>query len=140
MDNTVLELQKRLNKLGYGPLKEDNQYGKNTADAYKAYLDDIDPDTPTIYPTAESKWWMSKPFIGALATILVSIIGIFGYTLDSELLTQIIFSLLTLSTGVYAAVNTIKNKSAIDTTNVNPFKRVRNVSPDDDPRGLFRDQ
>ncbi len=31
----IIELQTRLNKLGYGPLQIDGQYGKNTESAYR---------------------------------------------------------------------------------------------------------
>lgn len=146
MNNKVAELQARLNELGYGPLTVDGQYGKNTEAAYKAYLDAIDSTTPTFQPPAETKWWQSKAFIGAGATILVSVIGIFGFELDSELLTQNIIAIITLSTGVMSLVGTIKKKGAIDTVNINPLKRMRPVQTrselegsSEDPRGLFKD-
>lgn len=149
-DKRTAELQTRLNELGYGPLNVDGQYGKNTEEAYNAYLSEIDPGTPNYAPSAQEKWWMSKAFIGAGATILVSIVGIFGYEMDSEQLSQTIVSLLTLSTGIMAFVGTIKRKAPIDTTYINPFnqpKRLRPLPSDndipsgnaEDPRGLFRD-
>lgn len=146
----IYELQVKLNKLGYGPIEEDSQYGKNTEAAYRRYLDDLDPNVPTVIPLPEKKWWMSKALIGGAATILVSIIGIFGYELDAEFTSQMITSLITLITGVLAVIGTIKNKGAIDTTYVNPFNQPKPLTrpyedsfnqpkPYEDPRGSFKD-
>jgi len=137
-DLTTLELQRKLNSLGYGPLKEDGQYGKNTAEAYKRYLDEIDPYVPTVIPQPEIKWWMSKPLIAAVSTILVSIIGMFGYQIESEYISEMLLASVTLITGVLGVVGAVKNKANIDTTHINPIKR-RMQMPSDDPRGVFAD-
>lgn len=146
----IFELQKKLNKLGYGPINVDGQYGSETEKAYRKYLDELDPNVPTIIPPPEKKWWMSKTLIGGLATVGVSLIGIFGYQLDAELATQIITSAITLFTGILAIVGAIKNKGAIDTTYINPFNQPKPMSLEErrkyveqmqyeDPRGSFKD-
>lgn len=136
-DLTTLELQRKLNSLGYGPLKEDGQYGKNTAEAYKRYLDEIDPSVPTVIPQPEIKWWMSKPLITAVSTILVSIIGMFGYQIESEYMSEMLLASVTLITGVLGVVGAVKNKANIDTTHINPIRRMQ--MPSNDPRGFFAD-
>lgn len=146
----ILVLQRKLNSLGYGPIREDGQYGKNTEAAYRKYLDELDPNVPTVIPAPEKKWWMSKTLIGGLATVIVSLIGIFGFELDAELASQIITSTITLVTGILAIVGAIKNKGAIDTTYINPFNQPKPMTPEDrrkyanqmdneDPRVSFRD-
>lgn len=143
-------LQKKLNQLGYGPIDEDGQYGPNTEKAYRRYLDELDPDVPTVIPPPEKKWWMSKTLIGGLGTVIVSIIGIFGYQLDAELATQIITSAITLITGILAVIGAIKNKGPIDTTYINPFNQPKPKTEEErrkyieqityqDPRGSFHD-
>jgi peptidoglycan hydrolase-like protein with peptidoglycan-binding domain len=139
MDLKILELQRRLVSLGYGPLVLDGQYGENTEKAYKLYLDKIDPNTPTFQPPAETKWWQSRAFIGGAATIIVSLLGLVGYQLDVTQFTQVLVALVTFITGGLSLIGTLKRKAPIDTTNINPFKRLHNVSPYDDPRGLFKD-
>lgn len=136
----IYELQIKLNKLGYGPIEVDGQYGKNTEAAYRRYLDELDPTVPTVIPAPEQKWWMSKALIGGAATVLVSIIGIFGYELDVEFTSQMITSIITLITGVLAVVGTVKNRAPIDTTYVNPFNQPKPLTkPYEDPRGSFSD-
>lgn len=141
-DEKVLLLQKQLNLKGYGPLKEDGQYGKNTNSEYRKYLQDLDASTPNIAPEPEIKWWMNRAIISSFCVILVGIIGVFGYELDSEALSQLILSLITVVTGAATVVSTFKNKSNIDRTNLNPFKPVmqmRTIDKAEDPRGFFKD-
>jgi len=83
MNPKILDLQKRLNELGYGPLEEDGKYGTNTAEAFILYQDEIDPDTPTVVPAPQQKWWTSKKFLGGVGTILVGILGILGYSVEA---------------------------------------------------------
>jgi peptidoglycan hydrolase-like protein with peptidoglycan-binding domain len=141
----IIGLQMQLNKLGYGPLEVDGQYGKNTKEAYAKYLDDLDPETPTVVPPPDQKWWMSKALIGGVATILVGIVGIFGYQLDSQVITEIILSTITVVTGVISVLGTLKRKAPIDTKYINPFnqpaplKSYDEIKPYADPRGAFSD-
>ncbi len=132
MNKEVLTLQRKLNELGYGPIAEDGQYGKNTEAAYRRYLDEIDPEVPTVIPAPETKWWMSKPIIAAAATILVSIVSIFGYQLDLEMTSQMLFSLITLVTGIASIYGTVKNGSQIDKVHINPL-----IKKNEDSRGVF---
>lgn len=140
----IYELQVKLNELGYGPIEEDSQYGKNTESAYRRYLDDLDPNVPTVIPPPEQKWWMSKALIASVATVLVSLIGLFGYEVDAQFATQMILSVITLVTGMLSVIGTVKRKGAIDTTYVNPFNQPKPLVPESteyvDPRGNFQDR
>ena len=94
----IVQLQIKLNKLGYGPIQVDGQYGKNTEAAYRKYLDELDPSVPTVIPPPEQKWWRSRrALIGALATIIVGIIGMVGYQLDNQFVTEMIISAIIVS-------------------------------------------
>lgn len=140
----IIQLQIKLNKLGYGPLQVDGQYGKNTEASYRRYLDDLDPEMPTVIPPPEQKWWMSKTFIGALSTIIVGLIGIFGYQLDSQFVSEMILSGITLITGIITIVGAFNKKRApIDIKYINPFNQPKPLSPSsyyNDPRGDFSDR
>lgn len=144
------DLQSRLNDLGYGPLIIDGVYGKKTDKAYRKYLDEIDPDTPTVAPDPSTKWWMSRAFIGSGVVIIVGIAGIFGWEMDAEKFTDLVLSIVTVISGTIALIGTVKRKGDIDTVNVIPFKRnstnnisnklPSNVQTDNeykDPRGSF---
>jgi peptidoglycan hydrolase-like protein with peptidoglycan-binding domain len=139
----IIILQIKLNQLGYGPIQVDGQYGKNTENAYRRYLDELDPNVPTVIPPPEQKWWMSKALIASVATVLVSLIGLFGYEVDAQFATQMILSVITLVTGMMSVIGTVKRKGAIDTTYVNPFNQPKPLVPESteyvDPRGNFQD-
>jgi hypothetical protein len=142
MNPKYLNLQKRLNELGYGPLKEDGIYGKNTAAAFEAYQDEIDPDTPTVIPAPQQKWWTSKRFLGGVGTILVGILGILGYSVEAEALTQILVALVTLGTGTISLIGALRENGEVDIESM-PTRtsgmRRKNDSEYKDPRGLFGD-
>jgi peptidoglycan hydrolase-like protein with peptidoglycan-binding domain len=138
----IIILQTKLKQLGYGPLEVDGQYGKNTENAYRRYLDDLDPNVPTVIPAPEQKWWMSKALIGGIATVLVSLIGVFGYEIDAQFATQMILSIITLVTGIISVIGTLKRKGTIDTTYINPFNQPKSSGSTQyiDPRGNFQDK
>lgn len=144
----IVQLQIKLNKLGYGPIQVDGQYGKNTEAAYRKYLDELDPSVPTVIPPPEEKWWMSRALIGALATIIVGIIGMFGYQLDNQFVTEMIISAITVITGIITVIGTIKRKAPIDTKYINPFNQPKpltnyseiTINYEEDARGIFSDK
>jgi peptidoglycan hydrolase-like protein with peptidoglycan-binding domain len=142
MNPKILDLQKRLNELGYGPLEEDGKYGSRTAEAFKLYQDEIDPDTPTVIPTPQQKWWTSKRFLGGVGTILVGILGILGYSVEAEALTQILVALVTLGTGTISLIGALRENGEVDIESM-PTRtsgmRRKNDSEYKDPRGLFGD-
>ena len=143
----ILDLQTRLNELGYGPLTVDGIYGKQTQAAYHKYLDHIDPDTPTVTPDAPKPWWTSRALLGLLASFLAMVAGRFGLDLDDESLTRILFQATELVGLVVALWGTITRRAPIDPTLVARVgsRDVRLPVPaerpgdSDDPRGVFRD-
>lgn len=146
----TIALQIRLNDLGYGPLEVDGVYGNNTNNAYRKYLDEIDPETPTVTPAPSQKWWMSRGVIGSAVVVIVGIAGVFGWEMDAEKFTDLALSIVTVISGAIALIGTVKRKGDIDTVNVIPFKRksannISNRLPSNmqtdneykDPRGSF---
>ena len=143
----IMDLQTRLNELGYGPLMVDGVYGKNTQAAYHKYLDKIDPDTPTVTPDAPKPWWASRTILGLLATIIAMLAGRFGLELDDESLTHILLQATELAGLVLAFWGTVRRAGPIDQTRVARVgdralrlpMRAQRAADAEDPRGAFRD-
>ena len=143
----ILDLQTRLNELGYGPLAVDGIYGKQTQAAYHKYLDEIDPDTPTVTPDAPKPWWTSRALLGLLASFLAMVAGRWGWQVDDERLTQLLFEVVQFGGLVLAFWGTVTRRAPIDPTLVArvgdrdvrvPVPAERLGDPED-PRGVFRD-
>ncbi len=90
---------------------------------------------------------MSRALIGALATIIVGVLGIFGYTLDNQFVTEMILSTITVVTGIITVIGTLKRKAPIDTKYVNPFNQPKPLKDHseiniqyEDARGVFSDK
>ena len=142
----IMDLQTRLNELGYGPLMVDGVYGKNTQAAYHQYLDRIDPDTPTVTPEAAKPWWASRTILGLLATILAMIAGHFGWEVNDDDLLGVLTQMVEVGGLVLAFWGTVRRASPIDQTLVArvgdralrlPVRTEREGYTD--PRGDFRD-
>lgn len=131
----VVQLQKRMNDLGFGPIGVDGQYGKNTEKAYRAYLDSLDHDTPTIIPKPEKKWWHSKAVVGSISTVIASVFAIAGVSIDSSFLSEMIIAGITLITGFISLYGTVTRDSAIE-KQILPKKQKQEYK---DPRGMFSD-
>jgi peptidoglycan hydrolase-like protein with peptidoglycan-binding domain len=155
----VLSLQKRLNELGFVsfeegsngevipvPLEEDGQYGAETENAYRRYLDSLDSSTPTVIPKPDKKWWHSKAAVGSIATVIASVFGMIGYSVDSSFISEMILALITLVTGITGMYGTITRDSSIEKTVLPDFSKKRSRpegrtsvvhNESKDPRGSF---
>ena len=131
-------LQQHLNRQGLGQLAEDGIYGPATESAYQRYLRLHTPIDPAPAPTAAKPWWTSRALIGALATIALSIAGLFIDTssIDTGALTDALVSLSTGIAGLLALYGTITRKAPIDPTLAAPGLRwgTRRARADDDSR------
>ena len=115
-------LQQHLNRQGLGPLIEDGIYGPATESAYQRYLRLHTPIDPAPAPPAAKPWWTSRALIGALATIALSVGGIFidVSAVDAKELTDVMVSMSTGIAGLLALYGTIKRQAPIDPTLVAP--------------------
>jgi hypothetical protein len=68
-------------------------------------------------------WWQSRAVLGALATIIVGIAGLFHVQVDSATLTEFLLGLTTTITGALALWGSIQRKAPIDPTLVAPGVR-----------------
>ena len=109
----ILELQKKLTVLGYEPGPIDGWYGEKTAIAYRNYQHDQNQEVPVLVPAPQKPWYLSRALIGALATIIASVVGLAGWTLDANQLTDVITSTATLGFGILAFIGTIQRKGSI---------------------------
>jgi hypothetical protein len=118
-------MQQHLNRQGLGPLTVDGVYGPATERAYQRYLQFYTPvdDAPT--PPAAKPWWTSRALWGALATILISIAGIFidVSNIDAKELADVLVSMSTGFAGLLALYGTITRKAPIDPTLAAPGVR-----------------
>ncbi len=121
----VLRLQRHLNDHGFGPLVEDGIYGPATQKAHEMQLHYVVPAGPLIMPPAAKPWWTSRALIGALATIGLSIAGIFLDVSDvnPKELTDVLVAVSTGIAGLLALYGTIKRKAPIDPTLAAPGVR-----------------
>jgi len=118
--HVIADLQTKLNSLGYGPLKVDNQYGKATEVAYKAYLASQGNNMPVVAPASEVPWYCSRAMLGILSMIMTTFLGFFGWYIDSSSLTNVLYLVATLGGSVIALVGTVKRKGRIDKTAILP--------------------
>ena len=109
----ILELQKKLTELGYDPGPIDGWYGEKTAIAYRNYQHDQKQEVPVLIPAPQKPWYLSRALLGALATIIASLVGLLGYSLDANQLTDVLTSTATLGFGILAFVGTIQRKGSI---------------------------
>ena len=145
----IQSLQARLNELGYGPLAVDGVYGQRTQAAYRRYLDEVDPTTPTVTPEAAKPWWASRTILGLLATILAMIAGRFGWEVNDDDLLGVLTKMVEVGGLVLAFWGTVARRAPIDPTLVArvgdralrlPVRAERAAGDQGhDPRGLFRD-
>ena len=68
----------------------------------------------------EKPWWESKAIIGSIITVVGSLAGIAGYTLNEPLLTELAFSVATLVGGLLSWYGRIKAEKIISRTQVLP--------------------
>lgn len=145
----IQSLQARLNDLGYGPLSVDGVYGPKTQAAYHRYLDEVDPDTPTMTPAAAKPWWTSRTILGLAASGIALIVSRWGWQVDDAHLTQLLTEVVQFGGLVLAFWGTVRRAGPIDQTLVArvgdralrlPMRPERTVASDHaDPRGIFRD-
>ena len=143
----VQSLQARLNELGYGPLTVDGVYGQRTQAAYRRYLDEVDPDTPTVIPEAAKPWWSSRTLLGLVASAMALIVSRWGWQVDGEHLTQLLTEAVQFGGLVLAFWGTVRRAGPIDRTLVARVGdrdlrlpvRAERAAAADDPRGAFRD-
>lgn len=121
----TLKLQRHLNAQRLGPVLEDGVYGPATDAAYQRYLKLYTPVMQAPTPPAAKPWWTSRALWGALATILISIGGVFidVSSLDAKELTDVLVSLSTGFAGLLALYGTIKRQAPIDPTLAAPGVR-----------------
>jgi len=53
-------------------------------------------------PRYEKSWWQSKTIVAGLVTVLASLLGIFGITLDQGLTVEVVMASITAVSGAYA--------------------------------------
>ena len=145
----IRSLQTRLNALGYGPLTVDGVFGQRTQAAYRRYLDEADPDTPTVTPEAVKPWWSSRAILGLIASGIALVVSRWGWQVDGEHLTQILMEAVQFGGLVLAFWGTVRRAGPIDQTLVArvgdrdlrlPMRAERAAGDQGhDPRGLFRD-
>lgn len=141
----IIKLQIKLNEAGYGPLVVDGKYGTKTEEVYRKYLDELDPKVPTVIPPPKKPWWTSKAVLGSLATIIASILGVVGYSIDASMISEILVASVTAITGILSLIGTINRKGEIEKESFVPFKKKTTVEAElieaakqyKDPRGLF---
>ena len=143
----IKSLQARLNELGYGPLTVDGVYGPRTQAAYRRYLDEVDPDTPTFTPEAPKPWWTSRTILGLAASGIALLVSRWGWQVDDEHLTQLLTEAVQFGGLVLAFWGTVRRAGPIDQTLVARVGdrdlrlpvRAERAAAADDPRGAFRD-
>lgn len=147
----VLALQVELNAQGFGPLTPDGQYGPATAAAYRAYLDALDPRTPSIIPPAERPWWAKPAILSGAASVLAALAGLAGWRLDAGVLSEVLSALTLLVPGALALYAGAKGEAPLDTRQLAPGLRRPRPGPEPerlplpperpaaDPRGHFSD-
>ena len=143
----IKSLQARLNELGYGPLTVDGVYGQRTQAAYHRYLDEVDPDTPTVTPEAPKPWWTSRTILGLAASGMALIVSRWGWQVDDEHLTQLLTEAVQFGGLVLAFWGTVRRAGPIDPTLVARVgdrdlrlpMRAKRAAAANDPRGAFRD-
>ena len=143
----IQALQERLIELGYGPLIVDGVYGKQTQAAYRRYLDEVDPDTPTVIPEAAKPWWSSRTLLGLVASAMALIVSRWGWQVDGEHLTQLLTEAVQFGGLVLAFWGTVRRAGPIDRTLVARVgdrdlrlpMRAERAADANDPRGAFRD-
>ena len=141
----VRQLQINLNDLGYGPLTVDGIYGPKTDAAFrKQSQENITPEV--IYPPVAKPWWTSRAVLGLLASVLAMIAGRFGFEVNDGQITDLLLKAVELGGLALAAWGTVRRSAPIDPTLVARVgtRDVRlpvrtHGTPDDDPRGVFRD-
>lgn len=143
----IKSLQARLNELGYGPLTVDGVYGQHTQAAYHRYLDEVDPDTPTVTPEAPKPWWTSRTLLGLLATVLAMVARRCGWEVNDGDLLGVLTQVVEVAGLVLAFWGTVRRAGPIDQTLVARVgerdlrlpRRAERAAEADDPRGAFRD-
>lgn len=122
----IIELQQSLNRQGFD-LVVDGHYGKQTHDAYTAYLD-RDPEVPTVVPPAPIPWWRSRSILGLLATVIAGLLGRSGYLVDSGELTNVLLQAVEVVGLAMAFIGTVRRRAPIDPTLVASGLRINSPS------------
>lgn len=117
----VLELQRSFNRSGFAhqvlgePLEEDGVYGPNTDAVYRAWLD-RDTAVPTVTPQPAKPWWTHKALLGGVATIVASLLGVYGLEVDGGKLSEVLAGAVTAITGAITIWGAIKEQGGVDPT------------------------
>lgn len=124
----TITLQRDLNARGFGPLTVDGIYGPATAGAYARLIQISDAGGighAMPVPAAAKPWWTSRALIGSLATVILSVIGMFtGISIDAGAVTDALYALLTAIFGVITLVGTLRRQAPIDPTLALPGVRL----------------
>lgn len=127
-------------------VKADGIWGPKTAAAYAARMAQDAPQAPVIMPPVSKPWWQSRAVLGLLASVLAMIAGRMGWSIDDGQITDLLLKTVELGGLVLAAWGTVRRSAPIDPTLVARVGTrdlrlpVRSHgTPDDDPRGVFRD-
>lgn len=113
-------LQRKLNLEGFGPIAEDGVFGPQT----QAALEQRELALAEM-PPPPKPWWASRAMLGALATILVSVLGLAKHGVTAETLTELLVQATTLLAGILALVGTLKRTRPIDRRLLPERQRLR---------------
>ena len=127
-------------------VKADGIWGPKTAAAYAARMAQDAPQAPVAMPPVSKPWWTSRAVLGMLASVLAMIAGRFGFEVNDGQITDLLLKAVELGGLALAAWGTVRRSAPIDPTLVARVgtRDVRlpvrtHGTPDDDPRGVFRD-
>jgi len=127
-------------------VKADGIWGPKTAAAYAARMAQDAPQAPVAMPPVSKPWWQSRAVLGLLASVLAMIAGRMGWSIDDGQITEMLLRAVELGGLALAAWGTVRRSAPIDPTLVARVGTrdlrlpVRSHgTPDDDPRGVFRD-
>jgi len=127
-------------------VKADGIWGPKTAAAYAARMAQDAPQAPVAMPPVSKPWWQSRAVLGLLASVLAMIAGRLGWSIDDGQITEMLLRAVELGGLALAAWGTVRRSAPIDPTLVARVGTrdlrlpVRSHgTPDDDPRGVFRD-
>lgn len=121
------KLQRDLNNCGFGPLAVDGIYGQSTRDAYARMLRLSDANgagNPVPVPVAVKPWWLSRSVVGSVSGILVSLLGLAGWSLDTEQLTSLLLAIAGLVSAGISLYGSITRTAPIDRSLVAPGYRA----------------
>lgn len=80
---------------------------------------------PNTDETAPKVWWESKAQIGTLVTMFASVLGIAGYVVDAQQVTEIAWLAVTLISSLLAFWGNVTRTGPLDTKQVLPGLRLK---------------